>query len=193
MLAKVYSALLFHSYPVLGTFSSEYCFLSGLFSTYFIKPIQPKGYAVLVKPSYKLPLFFLLLLYWAFISAVILHGKGQVFSVKLSNPITDVDVFINSSQNYSSVNFSEREKQVTLPHDWFTDGINSEVVWYQARFTAETVAEQPWAVFIPSVTHNAEVYINGVWIGHGSEPRQPVPRHHHQPLFLSFHQACLSQ
>ncbi|EAR08253.1 sensor histidine kinase [Reinekea blandensis] len=146
---------------------------------------------MLVKQTFKAPLLLMLAVYWACISAVILHGKGNLFAVKLDNAIDQVDVLIDSTPGYSAEEFDLRQTQAKLPHDWHTDGINSTVVWYRTSFNTDGETKQPWAIFIPSVTHNAEIYINGTWVGHGSAPTEPVPRHHHRPLYFEFSSSLL--
>ncbi|MEZ4445807.1 MAG: hypothetical protein R3B72_42415 [Polyangiaceae bacterium] len=54
-----------------------------------------------------------------------------------------------------------------------------------------TLAPQPdavgaWAVLVPDLNMNAEIFLDGVWIGSGGRMTEPVAQHWNRPLFFPF-------
>ena len=76
---------------------------------------------------------------------------------------------------------------IALPDDWYQNHVGSKSIWYRAILSLTSIkSDEVWAIYLPSVTHNAAVYINGYWVGQGGSFDAPVSRHHNQPLFFTF-------
>lgn len=142
----------------------------------------------------KLPLL-LLFVYWLVFNFVVNHADIEVFKVEGVAPISKMQVGDNES-SYA----------VNLPDDWFINdsvpysnntngGIPNDYGqrerWYKVAVPLRPDDAEVWAVYLSSVTHNAAVYLNGVWIGQGGDFGEPVSRHHNNPLFFEFSKQLL--
>ena len=63
----------------------------------------------------------------------------------------------NENSNWSSV---------ALPHDWLEQNSNYKVGFYRCTVNIDKTPEGTWAIFIPKIIQNVDVYINGYWIDH---------------------------
>lgn len=141
---------------------------------------------MLVKKTFRIPLLAALLCFWVILSFIFVHSDRDLFKPKLSGLVSHAEALITDERSYNSVKSAFSGKPISLPHDWFNQGLDTTVVWYRAKFLTDKTNEEPWAVYLPAVTHNAEIYINGTWIGHSSAPANPIPRHHNYPILLEF-------
>ncbi len=138
-----------------------------------------------------IPLFFLFL-YWLLFNYLVLFAPLSFFSVADVEAISDVQYkasLADSPQALTQKNW----QPITLPDDWYKNHQHVEQIWYRSEVMLEAQAGSIWAVYLPSVTHNAAVFINGVWVGQGGRFSDPVSRHHNQPLLFRFSSALLQQ
>lgn len=77
-------------------------------------------------------------------------------------------------------------RTVQLPDDWHRSQRSNNDYWYSSEVEVARPLDAVWAVYLPFVTHNAAVYINGMWVGQGGRFADPVSRHHNEPLLFSF-------
>lgn len=141
----------------------------------------------------RLPLLALLVIYWAIFSFFTLHNPLDIFGIDNVSSVQHTQIITTAHTTYNTLPKNEPLRNIQLPHDWLNDGIEKNSVWYISHFTAENKDLNQWAVYLPSVTHNAAVYINGIWVGHGSPPQNPVARHHNRPLFFEFSNTLLDK
>lgn len=75
---------------------------------------------------------------------------------------------------------------VSLPDDWRQyNQPKQQDAWYRTTFTTpEHKPNQQLAIFVPPVTMNAAIYLNGVLLGDGGQFSGPVSRNWTTPLLL---------
>ncbi len=78
-----------------------------------------------------------------------------------------------------------------LPDDWVLSEKNALQYWYRHSFIIDTLAENTMAVYLPMVSHNAAVYVNGVWVGQGGTFSPSIARNHNRPLLFPFSPSLL--
>lgn len=75
---------------------------------------------------------------------------------------------------------------VELPDDWrLQDRREASQVWYQFTLTLEESNSELWAVYLPGLTMNASVYINGEQVGAGGRFEPRVARNWSRPLYFT--------
>jgi signal transduction histidine kinase len=127
----------------------------------------------------------ILFVYWLVMNYLVLHGPVNFFQGLDSDVINDVQ-FVVSDVSFLEELSNHKWQQLTLPDDWSKNQKGAEQVWYRAEIELSELFQGVWAVYLPSVSHNAEVFINGVWIGQGGAFNDPVSRHHNEPLLFDF-------
>ncbi|MGB1110906.1 MAG: 7TM diverse intracellular signaling domain-containing protein, partial [Gammaproteobacteria bacterium] len=78
---------------------------------------------------------------------------------------------------------------IKLPDDWTRSAPEARQLWYW--FVPEVPEDnsqhkQPWSLYIPFVSQNTAIYLNGEWMGQGGSMEDPVARNWNQPLLFSF-------
>ncbi len=136
--------------------------------------------------------FLFLFLYWLAFNYLVFFTPSDFFRVSDADAITDVQ-YVASSADTPQALTQEKWQPVSLPDDWYKNHHDIEQIWYSTNLTLDVPEGSIWAVYLPSVTHNAAVYINGVWVGQGGRFSDPVSRHHNEPLLFSFSSALLHQ
>jgi signal transduction histidine kinase len=71
----------------------------------------------------------------------------------------------------------------TLPDDWYLHGPGLDHGWYRVRIEIEK-PQNLWAVYLPSVSMNAAVYLNGQPLANGGNPGAAVARNWNRPLLF---------
>lgn len=75
---------------------------------------------------------------------------------------------------------------VHLPHRWKDTHAGFEgSMWYRFRITLPAAPDAPWAVYLPRVVMNAQVWVNGVALDYTGSMADPVTRHWYVPLLFS--------
>ena len=134
----------------------------------------------------------LLVLYAAALGCLALLNPVAFFSVDHVSAIDTVE-YIASDKTAPESLQQENWQSISLPDDWYQSQHDAEQVWYRTTLSIDKQAAGIWAVYLPSVTHNAAVYINGTWIGQGGRFEDPVSRHHNEPLLFRFSSNLLQQ
>lgn len=76
-------------------------------------------------------------------------------------------------------------ERVQLRHYWKQKGVYG-MAWYEINFPHDLTAEaSTWALYLPNVNMNAEVWLNGSKIGSGGRMSPPISRQWHSPLFFN--------
>ncbi len=127
----------------------------------------------------------ILFVYWLVMNYLVLHGPVNFFQQLDSEIISDVQFVVSDVSFFEELN-NHKWQQLTLPDDWSKNQKGAEQVWYWAEIELSELFQGVWAVYLPSVSHNAEVFINGVWIGQGGAFNDPVSRHQNEPLLFDF-------
>lgn len=131
-----------------------------------------------------IPLLFLLL-YWLVFNYLVVYTPVNLFNV------TDVEAvdeakFVASTVTTPQALVLKNWQSISLPDDWYQSQHKVEQIWYRSQLTLDIKLADIWAVYLPSVTHNAAVFINGTWVGQGGRFTDPVSRHHNEPLLFRF-------
>lgn len=137
--------------------------------------------------------FIFLFVYWLAFNFLVLHTPFTVFNSPDVSAINYVQ-YINSNAQSPDEIKQQNWQTISLPDDWYNNHKNIQQVWYRANLTLDKDSEeQVWAAYLPSVTHNAAVYINGFWVGQGGQFTDPVSRNQNKPLLFSFSSKLLHQ
>lgn len=76
-------------------------------------------------------------------------------------------------------------RHVALPHLWAdTHGDYEGSLWYRLRVKLPARPGVPWAVYLPRVVMNAQVWVNGVPLDYTGSMVDPVTRHWYVPLLF---------
>ena len=145
-----------------------------------------------IQNHHRIPLLLFLVVYWALLNYFTLHKPINFFNIQSADPINSTQLILSEEIQYPDFSLESQMTAVDLPHDWLNHGITQSSLWYIKEFSIAPSQHDTWAVYLPSVTHNAQVYINDIWVGHGSEPNDPVPRYHNHPLFFEFSKKLLN-
>ena len=89
----------------------------------------------------------------------------------------------------------------SLPDDWLVTSPDVSEGWYQANlnFKDKQTAEDLWAIYLPVVQMNAQIYINDVMVGRIGEPGQssryndPFFRTENRPYYFSIPASLLDK
>jgi len=134
-----------------------------------------------------------LALYWLAFNYGVLHAPIVIFSAPYNvAPVEHVKAYKSDVELPEELS-SKKSFAITLPDDWYHSDHQVKQLWYRASINLSPKDAQVWAVYLPSVTHNAEVFINGVWVGQGGHFLDPVSRHHNEPLLFDFSSALLRE
>lgn len=126
-----------------------------------------------------------LFVYWLCLNYFTLHSPLTFFQAPDVEPLQKVEFLpspVTSPAGLKDANWLPQ----SLPDSWHDNHQDVEQIWYRSHFSYESSVDALFGVYIPSVTHNAAVYINGVWIGQGGPFNEPLSRHHNEPLLFSF-------
>lgn len=123
---------------------------------------------------------------------MVLHTPFQIFNSPATGLINKLEFQVSNAQSPKYTDDSNWQP-ISLPDDWSINHSHIEQLWYRAKLILGQSTENIWAIYLPSVTHNAAVYINGVWIGQGGEFTDPLSRNHNLPLMFSFSSKLLQQ
>jgi len=126
---------------------------------------------------------------------MVLHTPFKIFNSPDVEAINSVQYLNNNANSLEALKRYENNpllinqsnwKSISLPDDWYKNHQDIQQVWYRAEINLDTFNEQIWGIYLPSVTHNAAVYINGIWVGQGGNFTEPLSRHHNKPLLFNF-------
>lgn len=73
-----------------------------------------------------------------------------------------------------------------LPHRWMdTHPDYQGAMWYRFGVALPAVPQHGWAIYLPRVVMNAEVWVNGVSLGYTGSMVEPVTRNWYEPLLFT--------
>lgn len=141
--------------------------------------------------------FIFLFVYWLAFNFLVFHTPFTVFNSPDAGAVNHVQYLssnVNSLVELNQQDVSQQNWQsISLPDDWYKNHQNDQQIWYRVNVNLEPFNEQVWAIYLPSVTHNAAIYINDIWVGQGGQFIEPVSRHHNKPLLFDFSSKLLKQ
>jgi len=77
-------------------------------------------------------------------------------------------------------------QQQKLPDDWSKSAKKANQYWYRHNFELLQQPTQTMAIYLPLISHNVAVYINGIWVGQSGSFRSPIARNHNLPQLFAF-------
>ncbi len=134
-------------------------------------------------------------LFIAVIFYAVFNFPAQFFTPSGVSPIVNVESAANLSRARQPSDGLAWVVQV-LPDDWLENKKEADDHWYQYRWSIESIsegaaAEKTMAVYLPMVSHNVSVFINGTWVGQGGDFEEPIARNHNTPLLFPFSSSLL--
>lgn len=126
-----------------------------------------------------------LFLYWLIINYFVLHAPLSFFDVPTVSPIEKTYALKSLATSPSELSNDNWFSQL-LPDDWSKRNHEAEQIWYRSVVDIVDIGNQTWAIYLPSVTHNAAVFVNNIWVGQGGQFDEPVSRYHNKPLLFKF-------
>ncbi|MBL4712069.1 MAG: hypothetical protein JKX75_06175 [Gammaproteobacteria bacterium] len=123
------------------------------------------------------------LLWFLILTAVVCSTNAYAYE-RSTTTFTTAEKIISDA---SSPPVKFLDNKVTLPDNWQHEqsGFYS-TVWYQITFTHTGKLNFQWAVYLPDVNMNAEVWLNGIRLGSGGSLLKPVSRYWHSPMMFTF-------
>lgn len=90
-----------------------------------------------------------------------------------------------SQAEFSLSGGSETWEPLNLPDGWdaHLSGYGG-FGWYRLHIDLKKTPEALWGVYMPRLSMNAEVYVNGTVAGSGGSMEEPVSRHWNLPLYI---------
>jgi signal transduction histidine kinase len=77
-------------------------------------------------------------------------------------------------------------RSMQLPDSWGRSRLGQGgSVWYMAKVTFAQSPQSPWALYLPRVIMNAEVWVNGALVGRDGRMEAPVTRNWNTPLLFT--------
>lgn len=137
------------------------------------------------------PLDFLVELFrWLMIlgiAAVVLVGMHAVLGERPGREVAELAVGqVVTASEPSPPDDNAAWATVELPEDWHSiTGERPLQRWYRLTTTLAVVPSDLWAVYLPSLSMNAEVWVNGVMVGRGGTFGDNPARHWSRPLYFS--------
>jgi len=79
------------------------------------------------------------------------------------------------------------KKTVTLP-DWNTaDTLDTTSLWYLIPLQGkQNNSDVKQAIYLPKISQNVEVFLNGIWLGNGGRMEAPITRNRNNTLLFNF-------
>jgi signal transduction histidine kinase len=76
-------------------------------------------------------------------------------------------------------------RQVYLPDNWYrSHRKDASPAWYRLQFDIADATET-WGIYLSAVNTNAEVWLNGEYIGNGGSMHDPAARNWYRPLYFT--------
>ncbi len=126
-----------------------------------------------------------LFIFWFGLNYFTLHSPLTLFQAPDIEAIQKVEYVASAATSPAALKGAHWSPQ-SLPDSWNKNHPDVEQIWYRSHLFYEPSSDALLGLYIPSVTHNAALYINGVWVGQGGPFNKPLSRHHNEPLLFSF-------
>jgi len=77
-------------------------------------------------------------------------------------------------------------QEVSLPDLWQINHPDyGGSIWYRMSLHLDAVPNMLWGVYLPRISMNAAVFVNGVMVGNGGRFEQPMARNWNRPLYFT--------
>jgi len=84
-----------------------------------------------------------------------------------------------------------KKELVNLP-DWNSaDTMNTTSLWYLLPIQRTSDTSIKRAIYLPKISQNVEVFLNGKWLGNGGNMEEPITRNRNNSLLFSFDSSWL--
>ncbi|MCF6281280.1 MAG: histidine kinase [Candidatus Polarisedimenticolaceae bacterium] len=133
-----------------------------------------------------------LFFYWLGLNYLSIYSPPTFFQAPDVDPIESVEFVASSATSPDELSDADWAPQ-SLPDSWHDNHQDIEQIWYRSSLLLAQPVDELWGIYIPTVAHNAAVYINGVWVGRGGPFSEPLSRHHNEPLLFSFSSQLLHE
>lgn len=131
-----------------------------------------------------------LFFYWLATNYLVFFAPVNFFPSPDTGRIQDVEFIVSNASSPADLPQGNWQS-LSLPDSWNDNHRNTKQTWYRANVSLNQSHKNIWAVYLPSVSHNAAIFINGIWIGQGGTFTDPISRHHNDPLLFKFSSALL--
>lgn len=126
-------------------------------------------------------------LWLAFLTAIVIAFAPYQF-LRMPPPEYAITESSRTSPFDESVAYSQR---VTLPDEWLRSG--AEGLEYGYALPAPNSGGEQIAIYVPFVSQNAALWIDGLWFGDGGSMQAPVARNWNRPLLFVVDARIVSQ
>ena len=126
------------------------------------------------------------------LNLLVIHAPPRIFSNPQTPALFDAQIQASSAAKPQQLSPTDW-RYVSLPDDWYRRGATANQYWYRLQLKLDPQVDEIWALYLPMVVHNAEIYLNGIWAGQAGEFNTPVSRHHNEPLLFSFSSVMLNK
>lgn len=94
-------------------------------------------------------------------------------------------LFLAESNDSESDPTKSHLTPINLPDDWrYTNSLLTSG-WYFSTITLNVPPNRLWGIYVPTLTMNAEVYLNGELLGSGGSFEPPISRNWNRPLYFA--------
>jgi len=116
-------------------------------------------------------------------------GLAQAADLAGIHVIKNVE-FAASNSNQPPVLSADQWQKIILPDIWQSNhpdyGGN---IWYRSMLQVRELPDSLWGIYLPRLSMNAAVYVNGVMVGTGGRFTQPMARNWNRPLYFTVPQS----
>ncbi len=93
--------------------------------------------------------------------------------------------FIFSPENSPPTEEPEHWNPVTLPDNWnLSHPDRGGIGWYQFTFFLDRPSHDLWGIYLPRLSANAQVFVNGILVGSGGRMVEPISLNSFRPLLF---------
>lgn len=136
--------------------------------------------------SHQATLLLILLVLAALLASAIFWPSRDFKPIENIAPITKASISPSSP-----FDMPPSWQPVDLPDDWLLTDSQQSTRWYRIEFSAQT-DEEVWAIYIPKLAHQANFWLNGIWLNRTGQTEPTLDRDHNTPWLMQFSSALLT-
>jgi signal transduction histidine kinase len=126
---------------------------------------------------------------WAAVAAIVASSVAMLVRWKQMAPTTPVlsfdrAVFAAAPGPIPPPDDAPDWRPTTLTDDWWQRRSETAEGWYRVDLDLSVPPNRLWAIYLPSVSMNAAVLLNGELLGSGGRLEAPVARNWNRPLYF---------
>jgi len=116
-------------------------------------------------------------------------GIAQAASMDGIYVIKNVE-FVASNSDQPPALAADQWQKITLPDLWHKNHADyGGSIWYRAAIRMTDLPSSLWGIYLPRLSMNAAVFVNGVMVGTGGRFTQPMARNWNRPLYFTVPQS----